>query len=147
MLRTSWVYSMRQGGFVTKVLQWARQQEVMRVVDDQVSGPTSARMLAEISALILARAGSDAYGWLSERAGVYHCAGDGACSCYEWAEKSELDPKKEEQKVQRLDRARAVNSVPADRPMISVLNNDKLERIFSLRMPPWQKGLELTMGE
>ncbi len=52
MLRTSWVYSMRQGGFVTKVLQWARQQEVMRVVDDQVSGPTSARMLAEISALI-----------------------------------------------------------------------------------------------
>ncbi len=32
--------------------------------------------------------------------------------------------------------------------MISVLNNDKLERIFSLRMPPWQKGgLELTMGE
>ena len=39
VLRTSWVYSMRQGGFVTKVLQWARQQEVMRVVDDQVSGP------------------------------------------------------------------------------------------------------------
>ena len=31
VLRTSWVYSMRQGGFVTKVLQWARTQEVMRV--------------------------------------------------------------------------------------------------------------------
>jgi len=55
ILRTSWVYSMRQGGFVTKVLQWAREQEVMRVVDDQISSPTSARMLAEISALILAK--------------------------------------------------------------------------------------------
>lgn len=149
VLRTSWVYSMRQGGFVTKVLQWARQQEVVRVVDDQVSGPTSARMLAEVSALILARARSDAYGWLSERAGVYHCAGDGASSRYEWAEKIlELDPKKEEQKVQRLDRAKSSEfPVPAHRPMISVLNNDKLERTFSLRMPPWQKGLELTMGE
>lgn len=149
VLRTSWVYSMRQGGFVTKVLQWARQQEVMRVVDDQVSGPTSARMLAEISALILARAGSDAYSWLCERAGVYHCAGDGACSRYEWAEKIiELDPKKEEQKVQRLDRAGSSEfPVPADRPMISVLNNDKLEHTFGLRMPPWQKGLELTMGK
>lgn len=40
VLRTSWVYSMQQGGFVNKVLKWARTQEVMRVVDDQISSPT-----------------------------------------------------------------------------------------------------------
>ena len=78
VLRTSWVYSMRQGGFVTKVLQWAREQEVMRVVDDQISSPTSARMLAEITALILAQGRNDVYGYLSEKGGLYHCAGGGS---------------------------------------------------------------------
>ena len=49
---------MRQGGFVTKVLTWARQQETLRIVDDQISGPTSARMLAEATALMIARGGT-----------------------------------------------------------------------------------------
>ncbi len=147
VLRTSWVYSMRQGGFVNKVLKWARTQEVMRVVDDQISGPTSARMLAETSALLLAMTTEHPIEWLYERAGVYHCAGEGSCSRYEWAEKIiELDPCKEEQKVQKLEHAKSSEfQVPADRPMVSVLNNDKLERIFGLRLPYWQNGLQLTM--
>ena len=149
ILRTSWVYSMRQGGFVTKVLQWAREQEVMRVVDDQISSPTSARMLAEISALLLAKSLEYPIEWLDERAGVYHCTGGGSCSRYEWAEKIiELDPNKEEQKVQKLERAKSTEfQVPADRPMVSVLNNGKLEKIFALRLPPWDVGLTLTMGD
>ena len=149
ILRTSWVYSMRQGGFVTKVLQWAREQEVMRVVDDQISSPTSARMLAEISALLLAKSLEYPIEWLDERAGVYHCTGGGSCSRYEWAEKIiELDPNKEEQKVQKLERAKSTEfQVPADRPMVSVLNNGKLEKIFALRFPPWDVGLTLTMGD
>jgi len=147
VLRTSWVYSMRQGGFVTKVLQWAREQEVMRVVDDQISGPTSARLLAEVTGLILAKAGNDPYDWLSERSGVYHCAGDGACSRYEWAKAIlDIDSHKEEQKVRSLERARSSEfPVPADRPMVSVLENGKLEHTFGFRLPPWQEGLRLVM--
>ena len=148
ILRTSWVYSMRQGGFVTKVLQWAREQEVMRVVDDQISSPTSARMLAETSALLLAKSLGHPIEWLYEKAGVYHCTGGGSCSRFEWAEKIiELDPNKEEQKVQKLERAKSTEfQVPADRPMVSVLNNGKLEQSLGLCHPDWQKGLQLTMG-
>ena len=148
VLRTSWVYSMRQGGFVTKVLQWARTQEVMRVVDDQISGPTSARLLAEISALLLAKTERNVVDWLKEKSGIYHVAGDGACSRYAWAEKIlELDPQKEEQIVKKLDRASSSEfSVPADRPMISVLKNDKLKNTFGLCLPPWELGLRLTMS-
>lgn len=147
VLRTSWVYSMRQGGFVTKVLQWARTQEVMRVVDDQISGPTSARLLAEISALLLARVDNNAYDWLEANSGVFHVAGDGACSRYDWAEKIlEFDPHKEEQVVKTLERASSSEfPVPADRPMISVLNNNKLEQTFGLRLPSWEVGLRLTL--
>lgn len=147
VLRTSWVYSMRQGGFVTKVLQWAREQEVMRVVDDQISGPTSARMLAEITALILAQGRDDVFGYLSEKSGLYHCAGNGSCSRYEWAKAIlEFDPNKEEQKVKQLERARSSDfPVPAERPLVSVLNCDKIEKTFGLCLLPWQEGLKLTI--
>ena len=40
ILRTSWVYSTRlQSGFVRKVLAWARQNETLRIVDDQTGSP------------------------------------------------------------------------------------------------------------
>ena len=147
VLRTSWVYSMRQGGFVTKVLQWAREQEVMRVVDDQISSPTSARMLAEITALILAQGRDDVYGYLSEKGGLYHCAGSGSCSRYEWAKAIlELDPHKQEQIVKELLPAKSSDfAVPANRPMVSVLNNEKLETAFGMHFPTWDAGLRFTI--
>lgn len=64
ILRTSWVYSMRRDNFVRKALQWARQNRVMRVVTDQVGNPTWARMLAEITAQMLAQAGQTPASWI-----------------------------------------------------------------------------------
>ena len=137
ILRTSWVYSMRQGGFVSKVLQWAREQEVMRVVDDQISSPTSARMLAEVTALILAQGRDDVPGYMGEKGGLYHCAGGGSCSRYEWAKAIlELDPKKEEQVVKQLLPAKTHEFFTfAKRPMVSVLNTQKLDVNFGLNLP------------
>jgi dTDP-4-dehydrorhamnose reductase len=119
----------------------------MRVVDDQISGPTSARLLAELSALLLAKTDRSGYDWLKENSGIYHAAGDGACSRYSWAEKIlELDPQKEEQVVKKLDRASSSEfSVLAQRPMVSILKNDKITDTFGLRLPSWQTGLSLTM--
>lgn len=147
VLRTSWVYSMRLGGFVTKVLQWARTQEVVRVVDDQISSPTSARMLAEITALILAQGRDDVFGYLSEKGGLYHCVGGGSCSRFEWAKAIlEFDPHKEEQRVKQLLRAKSSDfAVPANRPMVSVLNNGKLLSNYSYRPPYWQEDLRRVM--
>lgn len=147
VLRTSWVYSLRQGGFVTKVLQWAREQDIMRVVDDQISSPTSARMLAEITALILAQGRDDVFGYLSEKGGLYHCVGGGSCSRFEWAKAIlEFDPHKEEQRVKQLLRAKSSDfAVPANRPMVSVLNNGKLLSNYSYRPPYWQEDLRRVM--
>lgn len=130
IFRTSWVYSMRAGGFVTKVLKWAREQEVMRVVDDQISSPTSARMLAEVAALVLAQGRDDVFGYLQEKGGLYHCAGGGACSRYEWAKAIlDSDPHKEEQVVKHLLPAKSADfPTPALRPMVSVLDCRKLAR-------------------
>ena len=148
VLRTSRVYSMRQGGFVTKVLQWARELEVMRVVDDQISSPTSARMLAEITALILAQGRDGVFGYLKEKGGLYHCAGGGSCSRYEWAKAIlELDPHREEQVVKELLPAKSTDfAVPANRPIVRVLNCDKLNQEIDLICPAWKSDLRMVMN-
>jgi len=147
ILRTSWVYSMRQGGFVTKVLEWARRQPALKIVDDQVGNPTSCRMLAEATAQLLAMAGSDISHWAGERCGVYHLGGDGTASRYQWAaEIIRNDPRREEQVVRELLPARTVDfPTPAQRPLFSALDCSHFTTVFGLRLPPWQKALQLMM--
>ncbi len=147
VLRTSWVYSMRQGGFVTKVLTWAREQQTLRIVQDQVSGPTSARMLAEATALLLAKAGLDPVNFLGERQGLYHLAGEGSCSRYEWAKTIlALDPRKEAQRVTQIEPANSAEfPSPAIRPANSSLNCDKFAHVCDLRLPSWQLALKMML--
>lgn len=147
VLRTSWVYSTRRDSFVTKVLQWARLQTTLRVVTDQVSNPTWARSLAEISALVLAKGGEELYGWLQERSGLYHLAGDGCASRYEWAEAIlKLDPHAGEQTVRQLLPALSAEfPSPADRPLFSALNCERFKSVFGLSLPDWKVALNLAM--
>jgi dTDP-4-dehydrorhamnose reductase len=147
ILRTSWVYSMRQGGFVTKVLQWAREQDTLRVVDDQISSPTWARMLAEATALILAQGRDDPADYIRQKAGLYHLAGSGSSSRFEWAQEIlELDPQKSEQKVRELLPAKSSEfPTPAERPLVSVLECGRFERTFGLQLPAWQEALQLAL--
>lgn len=144
ILRTSWVYSLRRGSFVTKTLEWARQQEKMRVVDDQVGNPTWARMLAETTALTLAQENEK----IRQNSGVYHLAGNGFASRLDWAKCIlELDPNKHEQVVKEIHPARTVDfPTPATRPLFSALICERFTNTFGLAMPDWQKALQLAMG-
>lgn len=148
ILRTSWVYSLRRDSFVTKVLSWARQQRSLKLVTDQVSNPTWARMLAEISAQLLAKGGEDFVAWLKERHGLYHLAGSGFASRLEWGQAIlRLDPRPEEQTVEELLPALTSEfPTPARRPLFTALNCDRFTHTFSLRLPDWQNALRLAMS-
>ncbi len=143
ILRTSWVYSLRQGGFVNKVLQWARRQETLRMVTDQVGNPTWCRTLAEITALILAR-GDD---YIRERKGLYHLAGSGYASRFEWAQMIlELDPQREEQTVKEILPALTSDfPSPTQRPLFSALECTEFTSTFGLCLPAWKDALRLAM--
>jgi len=147
ILRTAWVYSLRRDSFVSKVLGWARKNETLRVVDDQISNPTWARMLAEISALLIARAGVDFLPWLAERKGLYHLAGDGFASRFEWAKDIlKLDPKTEEQVTKELVPAATVEfPTPAKRPLFSAVDCTKFKSTFGLQLPAWKQTLAIAM--
>ncbi len=149
ILRTSWVYSLRRESFVTKVLEWARQQEVLKIVDDQVSSPTWARMLAEATALLLARAHDNLFTWIGERSGIYHLAGSGACSRYEWAQAIlENDPQPESRLAREILPSKTVDfPTPAQRPLYSALNCEKFSKVFGLTLPHWRDALKLAMEE
>ena len=145
ILRTSWVYSLRQqGGFVRKVLQWAGQNETLRIVEDQVANPTWARLLAESTSQVLAR-GSE---YVRERTGLYHLAGSGYASRLEWARTIlELDPDRRERLAKETVPARTADfPTPAERPLFSALNCEKFKETFALTLPPWQEGLRMAMG-
>jgi dTDP-4-dehydrorhamnose reductase len=147
VLRTSWVYSTRQGGFVTKVLQWARSQPELRLVTDQVGNPTWARSLAEITAQLLARAGQPPFDWLRERKGTYHLAGLGSASRFEWAQAIlACDPRSQEQIVTKiLPALTAEFPTAAVRPLYSALDCSLFGETFQLQLPPWQEALRLAM--
>ncbi len=147
ILRTSWVYSMRKDSFVTKVLNWSRRNPVLRVVSDQVGNPTWARMLAEITAQMIAAAGAQTSGYFTERRGVYHLAGSGSASRLEWAQTIlKYDPKPEEQVTKEILGAQTSDfPTPAVRPLFSALDCSKFEHTFSLRLPHWQTALNLAM--
>ncbi len=147
ILRTSWVYSLRRASFVTKTLQWARQQKTLRLVTDQVSNPTWARMLAEATAQLLAAGAQDPTGWMRERRGLYHLAGDGYASRKEWAEAVlALDPNPQEQTVTEILPASTTEfPTPAQRPLFSALDCSRFSQVFGLRLPDWRQGLKMAM--
>ncbi len=149
ILRTSWVYSMRMPSFPTKVLEWARKQKIMKIVDDQIGSPTWSRMLAGISALLLGRGGKDPLNHFRELEGVYHVAGLGVASRHEWAQAIlQHDIRAEQQIVRELNTARSVDfDTAARRPRFSALDCTLFQEVFNLRIPNWKETLKLAMKE
>lgn len=149
ILRTAWVYGTRGDGFVGKVLQWARRQPALKVVTDQVSNPTWARMLAEATAQMLAMARGDVVEWVAARSGLYHLAGGGWCSRLEWArEILRLDPRRDEQTAREVLPALTTDfPTPAQRPLFSALDCARFANTFGLRLPPWDAALRLALGD
>lgn len=148
ILRTSWVYSLRRDSFVTKVLAWGRQQRQLRLVSDQIGNPTWCRMLAEVNAQLLSRAGEDIYSWIAARKGIYHLAGDGFASRLDWGKAIlESDPRRGEQVVESIIPARTAEfPTPAQRPLFSALKCEHFYRTFQIYLPAWQTALRLAMS-
>src|SRR3990172_667145 len=132
--RTSWVYSNRTGGFVNKVLEWAKTKSELRIVDDQIGSPTWSRMLAEVTGQVLAQYKVD-QAWVTERSGLYHLAGAGSVSRYEWVKE-----------ILRLTGRRDIHVLPAKseefpspamRPSYSALYCERTKSELGYYLPAW----------
>lgn len=143
VLRTAWVYSLRRKSFVTTMLRLAREREELSVVTDQIGSPTFCRDLAQGIALILYGSRANAVEMLRAARGVYHFAGSGSVSRYDWTRAIlELDPRASEHRVKALHRIEAAQfPLPARRPRGTPLDTSKAFAQWGVRLPPWRDAL------
>lgn len=147
ILRTSWVYSARGGNFAKTMLRLAQDRDLLTVVNDQFGAPTSAELLADVTAHAIKHLQRQ-----PEHAGLYHLAAGGHTNWFLYA-KEVLALAKAAGFAMKTD-ADAVQAVPssafaaaAKRPHNSRLDTRRLQSTFGLTLPPWQQGVARMLAE
>lgn len=143
ILRTSWVYDANGRNFVRTMLMAARKSLPLRVVSDQRGCPTNADDLADAILAIVRRIRQ---GWDDAYAGIFHAAGSGDASWYEFA--SAIFTAASRCGISQPTLTPITTAewpTPARRPVDSRLHCRKLEEIFGVRLPDWRPGLERTV--
>ena len=151
ILRTSWVYGARGQNFLLTMRRLGRERNALSVVADQIGAPTWSRHIADATAQILAQytgisAQSDDY-W-HQHSGIYHLAASGQGSWYDFAHAIFEHLSVQGEKMAVLSKTTtAAYPTPAQRPLFSCMNTDKLTETFSIRLPDWQDSLQLVLAD
>lgn len=142
ILRTAWVFSAHGANFVKTMLRLGAERDALRVVDDQIGGPTPARAIAA-ALLDVAEAFAAGRG----QSGVFHFAGAPATSWAGFA--SEIFARS----AARGGRAPAITPIasseyptPARRPLNSVLDCAKIAAAYGVPQPDWREELEAVLA-
>ncbi len=146
IFRLCWVYGARGQNFMLTMQRLAREREKLRVVRDQIGCPTWSRLIAEATALAIKQVSAN-----PERSaynGTYHLAASGLTNWHEFASRIiELMPEAERKCREVEGITTAEYPTPAKRPAYSVLNCDKLEQTFGLRLPDWERSLRQVLDK
>jgi dTDP-4-dehydrorhamnose reductase len=148
IFRTSWVYGRGGRNFMHVILKLAGERETLEVVTDQRGAPTSAELIADVTALCLARVLSDR-ALAATAGGIYHLAAGGSATRHEFAryivaEAIELGArlKTTPERVLPIPGSAYVPAKPAaKRPANSVLDTGKLRTTFGVTLPDWKTGV------
>ncbi len=153
ILRTSWVYGAFGSNFAKTMLRLAAEREQLRVVADQFGAPTSAALIADVTAQILGQylrqylrqylalgAAGDFPG------GLYHLTAGGETSWYEYAATVIAAAQAAGRPLKLaadglLPIASQDYPTPARRPANSRLDTRRLKADFGLELPDWRQGL------
>jgi dTDP-4-dehydrorhamnose reductase len=140
VLRTSWVHGVHGANFVRTMLRLAREREELRVVDDQTGAPTSAALLAEVTATLIGRATRPAS---APATGVYHLVPRGHTTWHgfarfilERARDRGLPLRVQPEAVQPIPSS--AYPTPARRPHNSRLDTAKIAAALGITLPAWQ---------
>jgi dTDP-4-dehydrorhamnose reductase len=134
IVRTSWVYGAGGRDFVDVVLERARAERALRVVEDQVGRPTWARTLAGTLLELLRR----------EARGIWHVADAGAVSRCTMA-RAVLEEAGVEAEVEPV--STEAYGAAAPRPLHAVLDTTATEAFLGRRMVPWRSALARHLAE
>lgn len=144
ILRTSWVVGAYGNNFAKTMLRLAAEREQLRVVADQFGAPTSAALLADLTAhLVMRYRQSIQPGAGDFPFGLYHVSSTGETNWCDYArfivaEARALGQQLKVQPEHIIPIGTADYPTPARRPANSRLATGHFQRTFGLRLPPWQ---------
>lgn len=147
--RTSWVYGTHGSNFIKTMLKLAQTKEELNIIADQIGAPTGAALIADVTAQALR------YYLLKKQScsllGHYNLAAQGECSWFDYAKfifataQKEMNTKLLVKQINPIPTAEY--PTPAERPLNSRLNTEKLQTHFQLHLPHWQQGVAQVLGE
>lgn len=145
ILRTSWVVGAHGGNFAKTMLRLAAERDSLSVVADQWGAPTSAALLADVTAHLVWQWQRE--GRASFPVGLYHCVAGGETNWCDYA-RFVIDAAIAAGMRMKVSGAevKAIATVdyptPARRPANSRLDTQKLRDTFGLTLPDWQVGVQ-----
>lgn len=147
ILRTSWVFSAQGGNFIKTILRLATERENLSIVADQVGAPTSAELIADVTALALLGCRHKAL-----PCGLYHLTAAGATSWHGLASYVVEKALAHGAKL-KLDSSqiRAIPTedypLPAKRPKNSRLDTTKLSDTLKISLPDWPLHVDRCIAQ
>lgn len=144
ILRTAWVYGPIGKNFLLTMLNLGKTRDKLTVVADQHGCPTAADDLAAAILAIAARITDS--GWQDRYAGVYHAAGTGETTWFDFARAIFEEAGRHGAKVPVVEPIpTSAYPTPAKRPANSRLDCAKLEAVFGVRLPAWRDSVTRTV--
>jgi dTDP-4-dehydrorhamnose reductase len=150
ILRTSWVVGAHGSNFAKTMLRLAEERESLNIVSDQFGAPTSAALLADITAHLIREAKGS---WRDEFPyGVYHAAANGVTNWSEYAchviERARMAGKFIKVTPDAIKPIKTTDyPLPAKRPANSCLDTRKLRQTFGLNLPIWRDGVDQILDQ
>lgn len=144
ILRTSWVVGAHGSNFAKTMLKLAAERDSLSVVADQMGAPTSAALLADLTAhLVRQLLGNPA----AFPFGTYHCVAAGEtnwCNYARYVIGAAIQAGRAMKATPGSIRpiTTADYPTPAKRPANSRLDTTNFRDTFGLELPHWQRGLD-----
>ncbi len=134
IFRVSWLYGEGNNNFIRKFLDWAKDKEELKISENEVSIPTNAGKVAEVSLLAIEE----------NLKGLYHLTNSGYASRYELALKIK-------EYLNLKNKIIPVNSsvfnLKAKRPEFSAMDNNLIKKVLGIDISYWDEDLKEYLKE
>ncbi len=134
IFRVSWVFGEGKQNFIYKLLQWAENNDYLKIAYDEISVPTYTGTIVNITLESLKK----------DLRGLFHLTNSGYASRYEWA-KTILKYKDIKKFIYPV--SSEIFNLPAKRPKFSAMDNSKIQKELNLKIPTWEDDLKLFLAK
>lgn len=134
IIRTSWLFGVANNNFNMQIINWSKNKNELKIVDDQISSPTYSKDLAYYSWELIK----------TKKYGLYHFSNNGEASKYDQA-KYILDKIDWQGKLKKA-KTKDFN-LKAERSEYTKLDSSKLEKTIDKKIPFWKDGIDRFLKE